>query len=81
MLLKFRNWKNNLAPAKQLVVSFMVNWVYWLVAWLIFEKLKFLSPHSVKYHIFHAIWMAGFILVFQKWKLIKQVFAKKQEQQ
>jgi len=80
MLLKFRNWKNNLAPAKQLVVSFMLYWVYWLVAWLIFERIMNGSFRSITYHIVHATWMGGFWLLFNKWKLIKQVFAKKQEQ-
>jgi hypothetical protein len=80
MLLKFRIWKNNLSPAKQLVVSFLLYWVYWLVAWLIFEKLYNKSFHSATYHIMHATWMGGFWLLFSKWKLIKQVFAKKQEQ-
>lgn len=79
MLSKFRIWKNALPPVKQLFVSFLVYWLYWLVVWVILEKLSFLSPRSVTYHIFHAFWMAGFMLVFQKWKLIKQVFAKKQE--
>jgi len=79
MLLKFRIWKNNLSPVKQLAVSFMLYWVYWLIAWLIFEKLYNKGFHSATYHIMHATWMAGFWMIFQKWKLIKQVFAKKQE--
>jgi len=79
MLLKFRHWKNNLSPAKQLAVSFVVYWVYWMVAWLIFEKIVDGKFHSLTYHLMHATWMAGFWMVFNKWKLIIQVFAKKQE--
>ena len=61
-------------PLKRLTVSFILNWLYWLIAWLIVERFLFDEKHSWKYHIFHATWMSFFMTIPFNWNELKDIF-------
>ena len=74
MIKKYRTWYNNLTPLKQFAVSLILNWFYWLTAWLILERFFFDKQRSWSYHIFHATWMSFFMTIFLEWKTTKALF-------
>jgi uncharacterized membrane protein YkgB len=85
LIKKYSKWFSELSPLQKWVVSYMLNWFFWLFAWLIAEKFVFEETRSWKYLIFHATWMA-FIFTFSLlWEVIKQFFkpqnSKNQQQQ
>ncbi len=71
---KYEKWFSNLTPLKKLTVSFILNWFYWLIAWLIAEQFIFDENRSWKYHFSHATWMAFFMTIPFNWKELKQIF-------
>ena len=85
MIKKYSKWFSDLSPLQKWAVSYMLNWFFWLFAWLIAEQFVFDETRSWKYLIFHATWMA-FIFTFPLlWEVIKQIFKpwnlKNQQQQ
>lgn len=74
MIKKYNEWYSGLTPSKKLLVSFVLNWFYWLIAWLIAEQFIFDETRSWKYHVFHATWMAFFMTLPFNWKELKQIF-------
>ena len=85
MIKKYSKWFSALSPLLKWCVSFILNWFFWLFAWLIAEQFVFEETRSWKYLIFHATWMA-FIFTFSLlWEVIKQIFkpqnTKNQQQQ
>ncbi|HZH01120.1 MAG TPA: hypothetical protein VEY32_08560 [Flavisolibacter sp.] len=74
MIKKYNEWYKGLTPLKKLVVSFILNWLYWLIAWLIAEQFFFDEKRSWKYHVFHATWMSFFMTIPFHWKELKQIF-------
>ena len=85
MIKKYRKWFSDLSPLQKWSVSYMLNWFFWLFAWLIAEQFVFEETRSWKYLIFQATWMA-FIFTFSLlWEVIKQIFkpqnTKNQQQQ
>lgn len=85
MIKKYSKWFSDLSPLQKWSVSYMLNWFFWLFAWLIAEQFVFDETRSWKYLIFHATWMA-FIFTFPLlWEVIKQIFKpwnlKNQQQQ
>lgn len=74
MIKKYNKWYNSLTPLKKLIISFILNWFYWLIAWLIAEQFVFDEKRSLKYHVFHATWMAFFMTIPFNWKELKQIF-------
>lgn len=78
MIEKYNNWYKRLTPLKRLIVSFILNWFYWLIAWLIVEQFLFDEKRSWKYLVFHATWMSFFMIPFS-WKELKQIFKSQKE--
>ena len=74
MVKKYNEWYNSKTPLKRLIISFILNWFYWLIAWLIAEQFVFDEKRSWKYHVFHATWMAFFMTIPFNWKELKQIF-------
>jgi hypothetical protein len=74
MLKKFNNWYNGLIAFKKWIVSLTFNYFFWLIAWLVADEFFFEEKHSLKYHLFHAAWMAFIMTIPLKWKEIKQIF-------
>ncbi len=71
---RYAKWYNNLTPIGRLTVSFILNWIYWLIAWLIGEKLFFDEVRSWAYHFMHATWMAFFMTILFNWQVVKSIF-------
>jgi predicted permease len=80
MIKKYDHWYKSLSPFKQIMVSFIINWLYWFIIWLLGEMLFFDEKRSWLYHIFHATWMATFMTNLFKWKQTKSLFKRKDEQ-
>ena len=74
MIKKYNEWYSNLTPSKKLTVSFILNWFYWLIAWLVAEQLLFDEKRSWKYHVLHATWISFFMTILFNWKELKQFF-------
>lgn len=73
MIRKYSKWFSDLSRLQKWSVSYMLNWFFWLFAWLIAEQLFFDETRSWKYHFFHATWMA-FIFTFPLlWEYVKQI--------
>lgn len=77
MIKKYKDWHSSLTPFKRLLVSFMMYWFYWLIAWLIADQFFFEEKYSWWYHIFSATWMSFFMTVPFSWKVIKELFKLK----
>ncbi len=71
MFAQLTHWYQALTPLKQLIISFLLTWIFWLAAWLIGERVFFDESMSWAYHFFHATWMAFFTIVPFNWKRIK----------
>ena len=76
MIKSYTNWYRNLTALKRLALSFILNWLYWLTAWLIAEQFVFDEQRSWKYHVFHATWMSFFMTLLFNWKELKQIFKR-----
>ena len=74
MIKKYIELYKGLTPLKKLVVSFILNWFYWLIVWLIAEHFVFGEQRSWKYHVFHATWLSFFMIIPFNWKELKQIF-------
>jgi len=85
LIKKYSKWFSELSPLQKWVVSYILNWFFWLFAWLIAEKFVFDETRSWKYPIFNATWMAFFFTFSLLWEEIKQIFKpqnpKNQQQQ
>ena len=79
MFKKYINWYKSLSPLKKLIVSFILNWFYWLIGWLIAEQFIFDEKLSWTNHAFHATWMALFMTIPFNWKEIKQIFRSQKQ--
>jgi hypothetical protein len=79
MIKKYTNWYKALTPFKKLAASFILNWFYWLTAWLIAEQFIFDESRSWKYHLFHATWMSFFMTISFNWKVLEQIFKPQNE--
>ena len=79
MIRKYNEWYKRLTPFKKLMISFILNWMYWLLAWLVAEQFVFDEKHSWKYRVFHATWMALFMLIPFNWNELKQIFKPNNE--
>jgi len=71
---KINQWVRKQPPVKQLAISFISNWLFWLISWLLAEQFFFEETRSWKYHFFHATWMSFFMTIPFNWKLIKKLF-------
>ncbi len=74
MIKKYNKWFSDLTPLMKWTVSFILNWFYWLTAWLIAEQFFFVENRSWKYHFFHATWMSLLMTGLFNWKDFKQIF-------
>jgi len=63
-----------LPPLKQLAISFILNWFFWLITRLLADQFIFDEKHSWKSNLFHATWMSFFMTIPFNWKLIKKLF-------
>jgi hypothetical protein len=79
MIKKYTNWYRDLTPFKRVSVSFILNWFYWLTAWLIAEQFIFDESRSWKYHLFHATWMSFFMTISFNWEVLEQIFKPQNE--
>jgi hypothetical protein len=70
----YNEWYGSLTAFKRLAVSFILNWVYWFIAWLIAEEFFFDEKSSWSYLVFHATWMSFFMTISFNWKELKQIF-------
>lgn len=74
MIKKYNQWFDQLTSLQKLVVSYSLNWIFWLIAWLLAEQFIFDEKRSWSYHIFHATWMSFFMIIPFNWKELKQIF-------
>lgn len=71
---KIRELFRKQPPLQTLIFSFSLNWIFWLIAWLLAEQFIFEEKRSWNYHIFHATWMSFFMTIPFNWKELKQIF-------
>lgn len=74
MFRQFDMWYRNLTPLKQLIISFVSNWIFWFISGLIRDKVFFEEERSLIYHIFGATWMALFMTSLFNYRKIKSIF-------
>jgi hypothetical protein len=76
------DWYNNLTNNKKLLVLFVVQWMYWALAWTLFKKLwPDEEPESTMQFLFHCTWMAIWMTASFHWKKVKLLFTKKKSEQ
>ena len=73
MFNRFNNWYKNLRPFQKITLTFIFNAFYWLIMWLIVEKVFFDENRSWGYHFFHATFMGFFMTVTSNWKELKRM--------
>lgn len=74
MFKRLMTWYKGLTPVKRLLLSFLLNWIYWLFAWKLAEQFIFEETRSWDYHLFHATWMSFFMTLLFNWRDIKLIF-------
>jgi hypothetical protein len=74
MVISYNKWYKTLSPARQLIISFIVSWFYWLLVWLISQKFFYEQHQSWTYHLISATLMALFMTLLWKWKQISMFF-------
>lgn len=78
---KYNRWYQALKPAHQLIVSFILNWLYWFLAFRIGEKLIFNEVSLWSENVFSATWQAFFMTLILNWKKVTtfyRLFRKKE---
>ena len=58
MFKKYQTWYNSKSPIMQKVISFGLNWVYWLFFWIAFGIFFFEENRPWYYFLWMATWMA-----------------------
>jgi len=76
---KYLVWYESLSAAKQIAVSFLLNFLVWLISWLFVERILFDENRSWAYHIYHATFMSLFTTLSSRWHLFKTLFRKKKK--
>jgi len=74
MFKKYSKWYNSMTPLKQLTVSYILNWIFWLITALIVERIYYDERQSWGFQIFEASCMAFFTTIFFSWNTIKALF-------
>ena len=75
MLQKFNQWRLRLSPLKKILVSFILNWL-WFFAWVIIIKLFFNDENSLKYYLFFITLLSLVMAIIYNWKNVKAIFKK-----
>jgi hypothetical protein len=70
-------WYDKLTPVKQLCISFLATWSFWLTTSLILDKFILEEKHSIVYQLFYATWMAFFMTIFFNYKKVSSLFKNK----
>lgn len=71
---KYNKLFNDLPPLKGLVLSFFLNFSFWLIMRLLADQFIFDERHSWKSNILHATWMSLFMMIPFNWKHIQEIF-------
>ena len=72
-----KNWYNNLSVQKKVAVHYFMQWIYWLLATKLLNKVwPDEKPKTIQEILFHATWMAMWMTLFFQWKNIKLIFKK-----
>lgn len=53
---------------KQLVVSFVLSWFYWIIIYYVMDLLFFHRHHSLRYQLANGVWMAFLWTLIFNWK-------------
>jgi hypothetical protein len=64
----------NLTSIKQLGISFLTNWIFWLLGSLLGDTIVYEEQHSLTYHFSRAAWMSCCMTVFFNWEKTKALF-------
>ncbi|RYY96650.1 MAG: hypothetical protein EOO11_12950 [Chitinophagaceae bacterium] len=74
MMTKFRTWRRHLSPAKQLVVLFLMYWIYWFAATFLISRMTGTEQETIIFRLINALWMALVFTTVFHWKLVKAGF-------
>jgi hypothetical protein len=75
MLQKFNQWRLGLSPIKKLLVSFILNWL-WFFVWVIIIKMIFHEEKSLKYYLLFITSLSLLMSIIYNWKNVKEIFKK-----
>lgn len=73
---KFNNWIQRLSLRKLLAITFVYNFIFWLIFALCVNKLVFGEQHSLIYYFLYPIWMSTILTTVFHWAKIKAHFKK-----
>ena len=76
MWLKIHTWFISLKPIMQLLILFIINGVFWFVAWEFYLWYFNETYRSLGSRILHAAWMSFILIIPLNLKTWKQIFKK-----
>ncbi|WP_207491886.1 hypothetical protein [Aridibaculum aurantiacum] len=76
------NWRdkyNSLSDRRKLLVNFLLQWLYWMLAWWLYKWVwpDKDEPLTLFNLLFYATWMAFWMTIVFNWKKVRQLFKKK----
>ena len=79
--MSIKKWFNNFPPLKNLAISFILNWFFWIIMRLLADQFIFDEAHSWKNNILHATWMSLFMIIPFNWIAIQKIFKPRSQKQ
>lgn len=76
MFRKYKVWLGRKPAKTQLLLFFGMQFVYWLICWILINLYILVESHSFMYYVVYAITIAGVFTLFNKWELVKLVFGR-----
>jgi hypothetical protein len=75
---KFFIWYRSLRVKHQLILSFLIQWLYWFGAWSFYDAVwPSETKQTITEIIFKTCWMAFFMTLLFNWAKVKQLRKKK----
>ncbi len=77
MFLRIHQYYLGLKPLKQLLFLFILNGIFWYVAWGFYTWYFNEAEKTFVYRLFHAAWMSLVITIPLNWKKVNHAFKRK----
>lgn len=74
MIKKYNLWYQALKQGQQLLFNFLLNWLYWFIAYWIGQKYLFLETKSISYNIFLSLYMSFFMTLIMNWPKVRKLY-------
>lgn len=72
-------WYSGLSIKKKLAVQFILQFVYWTIAWYIYNRIfPDETPLTLGELVLDGVWMATWMTVLTNWKKVRSLFKREE---